>query len=108
MQREDDVEAVEAYAKANEKEFQNVCEDTFDAIAILTNHKSIMDIKEQSQKEGGKYDMCEAFRQMEERGENRLSQLIAALIQDNMINEIKLVASDKIARDRYYAQYGIK
>lgn len=120
LQREDDAEAVETYARENEEAFQNVCEDTFDAIAILTNHKSIIGIKEQSQNEGGNYDMCEAFRQMEERGEKRgekrgrelgedkLSQLISVLLKNNLINEIQLVTSDKTAREKYYIQYGIK
>lgn len=120
LQREDDAEAVETYVQENEVAFQNVCEDTFDAIAILTNHKSIMGIKEQSQNKGGNYDMCEAFRQMEERGEkrgekhgrelgeNKLSQLITALLKNNLINEIRLVTSDKTAREQYYKQYGIQ
>ena len=116
--------AVEAYAQENEEAFQNVCEDTFDAIGILTSHKNLMRMKEKTKNEKGGYNMCEAFRQMEERGkqrglemgekrgqelgENRMSQLIQALLADNLVNEIQLVATDSVARKKYYERYGIQ
>ena len=120
LQREGNAEAIEEYAKENEEAFKNICEDTFDAISILTNHKKIAEIKETSKNKEGGYDMCEAFRQMEERGEKRgkeigkkigedkLSRLVVALLEKNLIKEIQLVASDRKIREQYYTQYGIE
>lgn len=56
--------------------------------------------------------MCEAFRQLEERGkkngELKLSKLIKMLIDENLTRDIALVTSDENAREEYYIKYGIQ
>lgn len=56
--------------------------------------------------------MCEAFRQLEERGkkkgELKLSKLITILYKENLTSDILLVASDEDVREQYYIKYGIQ
>ena len=42
-----------------------------------------------------------------ERGQNLLAELMEYLFADNRVEEAKLAAKDKSARNRFYKEYGI-
>ena len=45
---------------------------------------------------------------LREEGEGNLSELISALLDEGLDDVVRLVISDKVAREKYYQKYNIK
>lgn len=54
----------------NNEEYQHLDSDAFDVIAEYTNSKELVNIKEESIAEGGKYNMCKAIKELITIGHN--------------------------------------
>lgn len=56
------MDELKAYREENEEEFENMSDDTYETIALLTRTAEFLEIKDSSKNEGGEINMCEAIR----------------------------------------------
>lgn len=84
MQREGNLEEWEAYQLENEEEFSDLSEEAYEAIAVLTKSKELLNVRKNKTEEEGGVDMCEALEQM------MLRERIRTRIQDifEILNEL--------------------
>lgn len=93
MQRDGNVDELEVYRAENEEAFQNISDDTYEVIATLTKSEEFLDLKEESRNEKGGVNVCEAFRQLKERGAR---EYLKHLVKGKMENgdDTQKIASD--------------
>lgn len=68
LQRQNDIRLLRKYMEENKEEFSDLQEDAYDMISILSNSKELIECKEEFIEGEGKYNMCEAIKQMKEEG----------------------------------------
>lgn len=62
LKRDGNMDELKAYREENEEEFENMSDDTYETIALLTRTAEFLEIKDSSKNEGGEINMCEAIR----------------------------------------------
>ena len=72
MQRDKDMEQLQLYCEKNQEDFQNMSEDTFDMISILSKSKGLFEMKEESKNETGGLNMCKALQDMIDAGKREV------------------------------------
>lgn len=71
LQRVKDGDAMEQYANENQAEVQQLSTEACDLLTAITGSKDFLRMKEENVKEKGRVDMCEVFRQLEEKYKKR-------------------------------------
>ena len=79
-------------------------------MSVLTGDKryeEYIDLYTEEEKRGGKVNMCKILDARESKGEQRVLELISRLVAEGKSNEIKLISSDEVLRNRLYVEYGL-
>ena len=136
MKRRNSKKEMESYCRAHAERFQDMDEETYDAICMMTGWKELIISKDKHRNpEGGIIDMCKAVDDWareekekgirigrrqgervgkkrgeaigEKRGEKRLLDLIVMLYRDGRDSDVKLISSNLRRRRELYQEYGI-
>lgn len=98
LQRDEDTDKCIEYWEENREAFQNISDDTYDAIATFTRSEKLLENCQVYTNEEGGIDMCKAFEglilQGEERGEQKMMQLIQCMTADGELESIPRIASE--------------
>lgn len=98
LQRDEDTDKCEAYWEENKEAFQNLSDDTYEAIVTFTNSEQLLEDKKNNMNEEGGIDMCKAFEGMilkaEERCEKKMMRLIQCMTEDGELESIPRIASE--------------
>jgi len=98
LQRDEDTDKCEAYWEENKEAFQNLSDDTYEAIVTFTNSEQLLEDKKNNMNEEGGIDMCKAFEGMilkaEERCEKKMMRLIQCMTEDGDLESIPRIASE--------------
>lgn len=71
LQRDEDTDKCEEYWEENKEAFQNLSDDTYEAIVTFTNSEQLLEDKKVNMNEEGGVDMCKAFEGMILMGEKK-------------------------------------
>lgn len=115
MQRDDNAEECAAYLKENQTEFQNISEDTFEAIATFTGTMKLLEQKEKYENEEGEMDMCKAIDDMilngekrgKELGEKKMLNLIRQMTEDGELESIPRLVSEPKFYEEMLVKYQV-
>lgn len=123
MQRDDNAEECAAYLKENQTEFQNISEDTFEAIATFTGTMKLLEQKEKYENEEGEMDMCKAIDDMilngekrgreigekygKELGEKKMLNLIRQMTEDGELESIPRLVSEPKFYEEMLVKYHV-
>lgn len=115
-----DKEKLRLFVREEKKYFENLPEDAYDFIAFQTGTGKLEQFKERYQKKEGKgYNMCKALDDMERlaeergriqgerKGEAKLEMLMKYLLEENGLDDIQKVISNRAYRGRLYKKFGI-
>ncbi len=117
LQRQGNESEMQAYRKENADAFENVSEDTYEAIGVLTHSEQFLELKEKSKNEKGGYNMCKAFEDMERRGEKRgekrgkrlaearFMKLIQIMTENGELENIPKLATDRVFYEEMIRKY---
>lgn len=107
LQCNSDLHKIEKLILSNIR-YRYLSEETFEVFMILSDEKaSLKKLKEHvmlSKERKGMYDMCRAFEQLEERGEQRLNQLYTFLISEDRYDDLKKATVDEEFRKELYKE----
>lgn len=118
LQNSSTKENIMHYIHKNQQDFEELHEDAYDVIAQLTNSKELVKYKDK-QKENGRYNMCQAIKEMIEdginqgfidgeiKGETRILRLAAAMAKDNCTDQIARLANDRHFLQEMLVKYNI-
>ena len=99
--------------------YDNVSNETYQMIAVLTNSTELLKCDEKYENEEGGWNMCKALEDIRlegieegikegiKEGEGLLADLISRLFLDDRTEDAKLAARDEEATKRFYREYGM-
>lgn len=121
------------YLQVNRSEYENLAEDTFDLLSVVTNAKELMDIKEKSKNETGGINMCKAIQELINQGraegrmmgwnagqsdglskglskgriegEERMGNLVRILLTKSQTEELARAIEDEEYRKKLFEEY---
>lgn len=106
LQHSHDRKEMEAYIQSNQNELQNIDEDIYNAIAVMTNTDILNDVICKSRKGEGGIDMCKAFEEMIAEGmeKGRIEEQKCS-IQKLIITLREIGADEALIRDKVMLRY---
>lgn len=128
MKHRNSREEMQTYCRENADRFESMDDHTYDVICTMLNMKSLEERKESCRsQERSRINMCKAFEDWakeerakgkkegkkegieigEKRGEKRLSVLIARLMEEERIEDVKRVVGSLTERRKLYQEFGI-
>jgi len=127
LQRDEDTDKCEEYCEENKEAFQNLSDDTYEAIVAFTNSEKLLEDKKVNMNEEGGVDMCKAFEGMilkgekrgeargevrgeargEARGEQKMMRLIQCMTEDGALDSIPRIASEPSFYQEMLKKYNI-
>lgn len=123
IQNDENKESLKTYVEEHKNAFQNLREDAFDLLCVVSNVEELFNLKTKLLTEGGGYDMCKGMQDwLEEKydegivtgkkigfdqGEDTFSQLVQKLAMENGLEKILHAAEDKDYRMQLYKKYGM-
>ena len=91
------------YYLKNKERFQQLDEFVIDAMEALIGVKKLKMFTQ----EGRGLDLCKAFDDEREEGENRMAQLFQKLLQLNRLEDCRKVSEDEKYRQLLFQEFGI-
>lgn len=98
LQRDEDTDKCVEYWEENKEAFQNISDDTYDAIATFTRSEKLLENSQVYTNSEGGIDMCKAFEGLilrgEERGRTEMMQLIQCMSADGALESIPRITTE--------------
>ena len=111
LKRREDKEAMAVFMEDNKTRLQNLDDETYEVISILSGYKNLLKRKERSRNEEGGIDMCRAFDEMiqdrERQVESRILKLIEHMSAHGDADLIPRLSKEPELVKRMYQKYGI-
>jgi len=108
LQRDEDADKCLKYWEENKEAFQNLSDDTYEAIVTFTKSENLLENKEVYMNDEGGIDMCKAFEGMILMGEQKMMRLIQCMTEDGEVESIPRIASEPLFYQEMLKKYHIE
>lgn len=108
LQRDEDAGKCFKYWEENKEAFQNLSDDTYEAIVTFTKSENLLENKEAYMNDKGGINMCKAFEGMILMGEQKMMRLIQCMTEDGEVESIPRIASEPSFYQEMLKKYHIE